>query len=372
MYKLRWNMVPLIVAFGIASCASPDDGRRDAGARCSADSDCDDTIACTVDSCAVGGMCQHTTVDALCPMGESCDLAQGCTAATSCTMDTECDDALACTIDSCGVGNTCRHMALNELCAAGESCDPVMGCVMGTGCTADGDCDDSIDCTLDTCGVGGVCSNTPVAGRCATGETCSPTLGCYVPMPCSTPMDCQDGNFCNGAEICMPEFGCAPAPTARMCDDTDDCTVDTCNTTADMCVFTCDTSRPACMCPVDPPSCDGMFRLTGSTSFDCYFGGVYYDFSTATFTNADGTLSVRPRSSSFAPGELTDVTEPVCPDFDVWIEVTGGCTERYRLHGSFTDLDNFTATLEVTFAGSCAPMVTGCTAQSAMVSGTRM
>jgi len=268
----------------------------------------------------------------------------------------------------------CNHMALNERCMAGQSCDPSMGgCVAGSGCGTDADCDDSIECTLDTCSVDMTCSNMAISSRCASGETCSPTLGCYVPMPCTVTADCQDDNFCNGAEVCMPEFGCAPAETPRMCDDTDDCTIDSCDTTSDMCAFACDTSRTECMCPVAGPTCTGSFSITPTVNYSCAFGMAAINLSTATFTNVSGVLSIRPASSSF-PDPLSDVAPPICPMFEATHTVAGGCEEHYTIRGTFSDDDNFTGTVEIGFVQTDGISCTlgACANQTVMVTGTRM
>ncbi len=367
-------MVLLALLALTASCAGGKRGGSglDGGDRCDSDDDCNDSIDCTVDTCGVGGACRFMPVDELCGDGETCSASRGCTTTADCSSDEDCADSIDCTVDSCGVDMTCRHMALSELCEGGETCDASMGCVAGSGCASDGDCDDSIDCTLDSCGVDMTCRHMALDARCADGEACSETLGCYTPMPCDTADDCQDESFCNGAELCMPEFGCAPAATPRACDDSDDCTIDMCDTTADMCVFACDTSRSECGCPTTGPTCVGTFSLSPGPTYSCGLGAVSYNFSTVTFTIDAGIMTATPMSSSFPP--LSDAMGSVCPEFDASVTVSGGCEERYRLYGTFTDDDTFTGTLEVTFVEtdgySCS--LGSCTNRTQAVTGTRI
>lgn len=349
-------------------------GDDDPSGACTSDAQCADAHECTIDTCVVGGVCRHEPEDSRCVTG-SCSATSGCIDGMECMSEAECNDSVDCTLDSCAVGGVCRNMPLNERCAMGETCDPaMMGCVGPTGCMSDMECDDSQPCTEDTCGVGGVCANTPIDSRCDTamGERCSMTRGCYVPMPCTTPADCNDGVFCNGDEICMPEFGCDSAPMPRMCNDSDDCTVDACDMGMNMCTFTCDTTRPECECPVPGPTCRGRFMLSAepSAAFSCLFGLVNYDFSTATFGGREPVLTITPASATFAP--LSDVSAPTCPEFEANTTVTGGCVESYTLRGTFLDDDNFTGTLDVTFTGMCDPGGTGCANHARSVTGRRI
>ena len=54
----------------------------------------------------------------------------------ACTTDGDCNDGVACTMDSCDSGQ-CRHTPDHNQCAAGETCDAGIGCVGGGGCTDD-------------------------------------------------------------------------------------------------------------------------------------------------------------------------------------------------------------------------------------------
>lgn len=55
-----------------------------------------------------------------------------------CTSDKECDDGVACTVDSCDLARgICSHEPSDELCAPGFLCQPATGC-LATGFATDG------------------------------------------------------------------------------------------------------------------------------------------------------------------------------------------------------------------------------------------
>lgn len=374
---LRGLLPSVLLSFsvGITACAGGGGG-SDGGDSCTTDLECDDGFDCTLDGCRVDNTCRHDAINERCAMGLVCEVGRGCVSNPSCTSDTDCEDGIACTLNTCGVGGLCNYTALNERCTAPTTtCDLTMGCIVPPGCSSDGECDDGVACTSDSCTVSRTCSNTPLHELCdmAAGERCHAVRGCYVPMPCTTAADCDDGDFCNGAEICDPEFGCSPAETLRVCDDSDGCTMDSCDMATDMCVFACDTSRTECMCPVAPPTCDGNFRVTASTtSYSCAFGMVNINWGTVMFMNDGGILNARLASQHFA-SPLTDVMAPVCPTFSATHVVPGGCEETYTISGTFTDADHFTGMFSASYRevdGSCA--FSGCGNQNVMISGTRM
>lgn len=59
-----------------------------------------------------------------------------------CTADSECDDGIPCTLDACDLGTRCMHLARPAMCDAGETCDIRMGCRPGRACATDADCAD--------------------------------------------------------------------------------------------------------------------------------------------------------------------------------------------------------------------------------------
>lgn len=133
---------------------------------CSSTSDCDDSIPCTNDVCAFGGVCEHTPLDALCPTDQHCDVSRGCTTgSTDCVVQAD-----------CMVGRT--------------YCDGIWTCIGGA-CYLDTarDCDDGNACTLDTCddtaggGSGGCVYETAAGcdGGVVLGDGGTPMCDPFVP-----------------------------------------------------------------------------------------------------------------------------------------------------------------------------------------------
>ncbi len=297
-----------------------------------------------------------------------------------CDRDEDCDDGLECTLDQCAVGNVCRNRPVDALCPDGQSClpgvgEPPSGCAVGEACSRDEDCDDGLECTVDGCGADGTCRHDPLDALCPDGQRCEPTEGCTEPMACMVDDDCDDGRFCNGRETCSAEFGCQPAAAPPACDDGDPCTIDGCSDELGRCTFTCDASNPACECPVETP-CSGTFELSPVPMGSCAFGMVAYNVQRVTFSCVGPVLSVDGGSipSAAMNTPMTQNPRPTDGSFDVEVRIEGGCTEVYRLQGSFTGPDTFSATFTATYSDSdgvsCA--VGGCANRSWMVTGTRV
>ncbi len=235
---------------------APDDAACDDGSFCTgaetcdatlgcqvgAPPDCDDRIACTVDSCNADlSACTHVTDDAFCDDGQFCNGLELCNALTDCEPGTAppVDDGIACTADGCNeISDTIVHTASDAACDDDmacngiETCDPQVGCVAGAGL----DCDDGIACTADSCDDAQGCLHTPVDAVC------------------------KDDMFCNGVEFCDPTFGCL-AGTLADCSDGIECTIDECEEIADECIHTS-----------DDPVCDNGTFCDGSESCDALLG----------------------------------------------------------------------------------------------------
>jgi len=147
------------------------DEDADTCAACEANSDCDDDIACTEDTCnGTTGECTNTADDSLCPDPDFCDGTDVC--------DPTNDDA-----DSSG----CVPDAATEPCTATT---PVCDEVEETCAECDGDasCTDGYSCTDDNCEGDGSCTSTNNDDNCDDGDVCDPTdadadatTGCYTP-----------------------------------------------------------------------------------------------------------------------------------------------------------------------------------------------
>ncbi|NMC68702.1 MAG: hypothetical protein GYA57_01395 [Myxococcales bacterium] len=148
------RLTPLVVLATLGCSAAPADDTDtggDALHRCRTSADCDDGIACTVDTCAAGNVCEHQPMDALCDDGESCVVGRGCVLG-ACTTSTDCDD-------------------LYNFCDGIPRCDPEFGCRPPTTPRV---CDDSDDCTTNAC--------DRDLGRCVFEYDCSAD-GCAAANP---------------------------------------------------------------------------------------------------------------------------------------------------------------------------------------------
>ena len=148
---------------------------------CANDMECEDTFDCTVDTCGVGGVCRHDTLDERCEAGEMCSPAAGCRA--GCANNADCNNGLYCD----GV----------ETCVAGQ-------CFAATRPV---DCDDGNECTIDSCDdVAAGCRYTPAAG-CDAGVAGDGGR----PVPDFDPAVHYNGHFVIAP---APSLGCPPASYA--------------------------------------------------------------------------------------------------------------------------------------------------------------
>jgi hypothetical protein len=131
----------------------------DAGRSCNVDSECNDGIACTADTCGVGYVCRNQPLDELCPMGQRCVAGVGCAAGMPSTCEThdDCSDGAF-----CNGAERCVGPAGSRTCVRGEPVD----CDDGNACTID-TCDEAVDgCTYEVAsgcdaGVGGFDAGAP-------------------------------------------------------------------------------------------------------------------------------------------------------------------------------------------------------------------
>lgn len=157
---------------------SPDAAACDDGVFCNGGEVCDTVLGCHAGEvpCIEGQCveesrsCVECLTDADCDNGAFCDGAESCVGG-HCQTGTavDCDDGMACTVDSCNEGiAACDHVPSEVACDDGvfcngaEVCDPVAGCQPGeepcprsvcdetaascVGCLSDADCDNHIFC----------------------------------------------------------------------------------------------------------------------------------------------------------------------------------------------------------------------------------
>ncbi len=235
--------------------------------------DCDDGIACTVDSCnETTDSCDYVADDAACDDGLFCNGAETCSPAVGCVAGTSvnCDDGISCTDDSCNeTTDSCDNVANDAhcpddglFCSGLEYCDELAGCTStGDPCLGSETCNEDADtCDPSTCNGDGTCD---------PGEDCN-----------NCPADCISGGgtaFC-GDGICQPATGedCLSCPAdcngkqtgaAKLhfcCGDGDgsnpvDCTDPRCNQD----LFSCSDA------PADPYCCGDLLCEGQEDSFNC-------------------------------------------------------------------------------------------------------
>ncbi len=252
-------------AMGAPQCDESASTNVGACVGCTQDADCDDTNACTADTCDLG---TSTCMNAAVPDGDpcldgmtgTCDAMQVCV--TGCMADADCDDTNPCTADSCDMGTgMCTNAAVpvGDPCLDGMTgtCDGTQTCV--TTCMADADCNDTNPCTADSCDMGtGMCTNAavPVGDPCLDGMmgTCDGTQTC-VGVPACMPA-------CTGATPVCDESQMPPACVQCLVDT--DCAMGACNP-QNTCVSCIDDQPDAGQdrgCTVAEPICEvnGGFR----------------------------------------------------------------------------------------------------------------
>lgn len=107
------------------------------GGPCNDDSQCDDDIACTVDTCdAALSRCRHSPDDASCQNGLYCDGVERCNGKIGCLAGAPvaCSDGDVCTIDTCvEATGACAH----DLRDADQDGSPDLHCQAGGDCNDD-------------------------------------------------------------------------------------------------------------------------------------------------------------------------------------------------------------------------------------------
>ncbi len=276
------------------------------GTTCTSSAECDDEIACTVDSCGVGGTCRHMALDELCtdPALPECDEVMGCVRGSGCASAADCDDEIACTIDSCSADRMCRHTPMDSLCEDGETCNTATGCFESMDCTTSDECDDGDFCNgTETCDAKfGCMPGAPPAcndSDTCTIDTCDSALGrCVFTCDRSMPA-CADEPGCETASTsCTGAFTVTPASPAR-CVAGAAPNLSTTTFSFDGVVLTVtdsaaafpdltDVVEPACPSFVATVTVEGgcreIYTLTGTFSDDDHFTGEFQ----AEYVNVDG------------------------------------------------------------------------------------
>jgi|GEM_PF-897562 len=239
----------------VAVC-NPDTGACEADAAPNATL-CDDGDPCTVGDACTNGLCAGTDKDcaAPCIINAYCAPDGTCGGAwdttdpeCACTDDSDCDDSLPCTTDTCdSASGACVFTPVDGTCAidfgcwfqgevnpdnACQRCDPA-----APGSWSVATCDDGNDCTTDSCDPLSGCQTAPVSNGvpcddgdpCTTNETCQDGA-CAGTCECTLDSDCEDSTLSGGVceRVACINFACVVVPDAALegaaCDDADLCT----------------------------------------------------------------------------------------------------------------------------------------------------
>lgn len=213
---------------------------------CTKNSECDDSISCTVDSCQ-NGACIHwpgpNSGATACPAGTICSATQGCVQAPACSTKQQCEQLWA--ADACKVNIFCNtvtatcgfdtldgdHDGHPPPVCGGDDCNDAVASIH-PGLTEDCDLvDDNCDGSLDF------------------GATCSS----YVQA-------CK-----NGKCTCLPQYTC---PGVSGCVDTST-SPEHCGACGNACPTGAQCAAGTCVCPAGESPCAGKCINTQTDRYNC-------------------------------------------------------------------------------------------------------
>jgi len=273
--------------------------------------DCSEDNQCTINDVCRAGLCVCSADTLRCALnGDPCDL---------CFVD--CDDHVACTVDSCDPSSGCSNAPDASLCnddnpCTDDTCDPPAGCAHRPSST--GSCDDDNVCTLEEC-ADGRCVYTPVScddHNACTADECHSDLGCVY-----SPIACDDDNACT-VDSCDPESGCQYQQIA--CSDSDKCTVDSCDPGTG-CTYTpkvcapSDSCHGAGTCNPSTGACSNPQKPNGST---CDDGNACTRTDTCSYGTCRGSNGVR------------CTAQDSCHSAGVCDRTTGQCSNPVKANGT--------------------------------------
>ena len=215
-----WCRLAFLSCLGVQGCGgdTTQDGRENVYAR--AQALCDDENACTTDW-GIPPACYHgyTTAGASCEGTDGyCSGTGTCDGQGECVVTLWCDDTNACTMDSCVSGIGCYHTprVCNDFDACTvDTCNSYSGCVH-----TQVNCEDGNQCTIDVC-MSGNCEHTiKPSETCSDGNACTAGDVCSTIGTCGgTSVDPTDTNPCT-IDSCDTATGVHNDPdVGRNCDD---------------------------------------------------------------------------------------------------------------------------------------------------------
>lgn len=226
-----------IIHYAGSDTACTDDGKS-----CTSDY-CDGYGACKHvrrnDTCLIGSLCYAKNQDDPADSCQSCQPVQSAEQFSPKTIGASCaGDGLNCTLDSCDVDSVCQHTLQGDTCLIENACyakdqsNPLNGCqfcqpgsstALWTQKAAGASCEDGLICTTDTCDAAGICQHVlpEISNYCYIGNKCyengavNPDNSCQYCSASSTTWFnkyqsslCDDGNPCTYNDRCDMSATC--------------------------------------------------------------------------------------------------------------------------------------------------------------------
>ena len=318
---------------------------------CTDDSECDDALDCTVDTC-VDENCAFKPYEFSCAINGECyyadkpapdDACRVCKPSLSQAAWTTiaCDDDNPCTDDSCDSGEGCTHVAV----ADGTDCAGQGDCgALPSTCQA-GSCACDIQCVLsDDCADNPNAPELPPCHRykCDEGTCTTKADDSLDNSPCSASDPCLGNGLCSAGECDAQPIECGPCSTCTATSDTE---------------YECQAASALNAAPCD----DGDGCTESDVCSDGQCAGVPLDC-----TGFDGQCVVGACANGTCFQEAANAGNPcddgvACTQDEVCTD--GACTSPNPCTCSTsTDCDDgLTCTTGVCTNGSCSfPVDTGC------------
>jgi len=136
---------------------------------------CNDTNACTTDTCTGAPGCTHAGNTLPCDDGNPCTVGDACSGG-ACVGGSapNCDDGNLCTDDACSQASGCVHVNNAAVCSDGDACTTGDMCLGGS-CVGGPapNCDDGNVCTDDSCTPANGCVHADNTATCSDSTACA-------------------------------------------------------------------------------------------------------------------------------------------------------------------------------------------------------
>ena len=258
-------------ACSVDSCDKVAGCKHDTATCCANNAACNDNNVCTDDVCDFQTGCANPANSAVCTDNDACTENDTC-ANKACVSGSAkvCVDGNQCTDDTCVKASGCAYppKADTTSCDDGKVCTVGDACIKGA-CTPTGalNCDDLNPCTNDSCDALTGCVNTPFEGPCNDGDACTEGEVCGVGGTCGggSAKVCADANDCTD-DACNSKSGCTFTANTAACTDDNACTTESCanKTCTVSATNTCD---DGIVCTTD--SCDKATGICSHPALNC-------------------------------------------------------------------------------------------------------